>query len=278
MIIHVIRGQDQIGGSIIEISSGRTRLILEAGSELGEQEPKIPEIDGLFFGEPAYHALFISHYHGDHIGLADRILPGIPIYMGEKSSAVYRAAADYLGKTPLQTDGFLRSGETITVDDIRITPFLCDHSAFDSYMLLLECEGRRILYTGDFRANGRKSFSALLARPGHADVLITEGTALSRENKANITETELEMIAGDAMSEIQGPTFIFMASTNIDRCVSSYKAARHAGRLFMQDVYTASIASAAGDNIPNPGTFQKVRVFLTSSAEKQRRILKRSGL
>ncbi len=275
MRIHIIRGQDQIGGSIIEISSENARLILDVGSELDEETPVAPRVEGLFFGKRAYDAVFVTHYHGDHVGLASHVMPGIAIYMGERAAAVYRASSDYLGKPPLRIDGFLRSGEAVCVGDIRVTPFLCDHSAFDSYMLLLECDGKRVLYTGDFRSNGRKSFSALLKRLDRVDVLITEGTTLSRDAVRPATEAELEEIACETLRQTDGPAFILMAATNIDRCVTAFKAARRSERIFLQDVYSAAIASAAGDGIPNPGTFSGVRTFLTSPTEKQFGILSR---
>ena len=38
--------------------------------------------------------------------------------------------------------------------DIRVTPFVVDHSALDAYMFLIEIDGKKILFTGDFREHG----------------------------------------------------------------------------------------------------------------------------
>jgi len=48
-----------------------------------------------------------------------------------------------------------------------VTPYLVDHSAFDSYAMVVEAAGRRLMYTGDLRGHGRKSrlFEEMLARP-----------------------------------------------------------------------------------------------------------------
>ena len=110
MNIRIIRGQDQIGGSIIEVSSAKARIVLDVGAELDEAEPAAPPVEGFFSGTPAYDGVFITHYHGDHMGLADRILPGIPVWMGEGAAAVDRASAEYMGRPPARVDGFLRSG------------------------------------------------------------------------------------------------------------------------------------------------------------------------
>lgn len=274
MNVRIIRGQNQIGGSIIEIAADRTRIILDAGSELGEDTPAVPQVDGLFQGNAGYDAVFMTHYHSDHIGLLDYILPDIPVYMGQKTAAVYKAAAAYLGKSVKPDTHDFHAGQKIIVGDIEVTPFLCDHSAFDAYMLLIKCSGKTLLYTGDFRATGRKSFAALLQRLPPIDVLVTEGTTLSGAHAAASMERELEARAVRLISECANrPVFVFMSATNIDRLVTMYRAAKRTGRIFLQDVYTAGIAAAVGGSIPHPETFSDVRVFLTAPIEKQYKIL-----
>lgn len=277
MKIHIIRGQNQIGGSIIEISTNTSRVILDVGNELDEDTPLVPIAEGLFQGNAAYQAILVTHYHGDHIGLLEYILPGIPAYLGEKAYAVYRASREYLGKTVINPAGFLYAGCSFNIGDIQVTPFLCDHSAFDSYMLLLECDGKRLLYTGDFRANGRKSFPMLLKRLPTVDILITEGTTLSRHYALTLTEHDLEERAVHIISQTETPVLALMAATNIDRLVTMYRAAKRSKRLFLEDTYTSLVAIAAGENIPNPITFSDVRVFLTIPNEKQYAILQKFG-
>lgn len=278
MKVHIIRGQNQIGGSIIEVCSSTTRIILDVGSELGEEIPTIPKVEGLFQGQPLYDAVLITHYHGDHLGLLGNILPDIPVYMGEKAFHIYQAVSQYLNKSTIFPAGFLSAGKEILIGDIKVVPLLCDHSAFDSYMLLISCEGKTLLYTGDFRANGRKHFSYLLKRLPNIDILISEGTILSRQHSVMLTEQDLEEKAICRISELlDKPVFVFMAATNIDRLVTMYRVAKRTQRIFLEDVYTASIATAAGDNIPNPISFCDVRAFLTVPTEKQYAILQRYG-
>lgn len=277
MKVNIIRGQNQIGGSIIEVSTNTTRIILDVGSELDEDTPTVPAAEGLFQGTPAYQAIIISHYHGDHIGLLEHVLPGTPIYMGAKANSVYKAFREYTGKSIIETTGYLRSEKTFIIGDIKVTPFLCDHSAFDSYMILLENEGRRILYTGDFRSNGRKSYPRLISSLSTVDILITEGTNLSRTQSNNITEQQLEDQTVKIMSQAKGPIFVLMASTNIDRLVTMYRASKRSGRIFLEDTYTSIITTTAGQNIPNPITFSDVKTFLPFPTEKQYEILQQFG-
>ena len=42
----------------------------------------------------------------------------------------------------------------LKIGDMTLTPIRVNHSAFDSYMFLIEAEGKRVLHTGDFRTHG----------------------------------------------------------------------------------------------------------------------------
>mgnify|MGYP002996544143 CR=1 FL=1 len=45
-------------------------------------------------------------------------------------------------------------GESISIGDIRVTPFSNCHSIYDSHMFLIEADGKRIWHTGDYREHG----------------------------------------------------------------------------------------------------------------------------
>lgn len=278
MKVHIHRGQNQIGGSIIEVSSEQTRLMFDIGINLNECETvSVPKIDGVFAGKRNCDAVFISHYHADHMGLVSYLLPGIPIYMGEKAFQMYRASAEYRNLKTAIEPLFIRDGQKIQIGDITVTPLCCDHSAYDSYMFVIENRERKILYTGDFRANGRMNFSGLMERIPKADVLITEGTTLSRkQNRKNIEEEQLEDIAVNFLKGYSGPAFMMMSAMNIDRLITAYHVAQRTGRILMEDVYTANIASQAGPGVPVPDRTKGVRVFSTGG-DKQYAYLQKYG-
>ena len=227
MKLHIHRGQNQIGGNIIEISTDTTKILLDVGLELDDDgDQSLPEIQGLF-DYAGYDAIFVSHYHGDHIGLAYYAHKDIPIYIGEASYNIIKASDLYKKKATITPKGFLTNKQPIIVGDISVTPYLCDHSAFDSYMLLCEADGESVLYTGDFRSNGRKSFDALLrSLPRNVDKLLCEGTTLSRGSHTAITEKELEERATDLFRDAAGPIFVLQSTTNIDRIGTMYRAAK----------------------------------------------------
>ncbi len=274
MRICVHRGQNQIGGSIIEISANNTRIFLDVGIELDESEKiTVPEIEGLFRGNKNCDAILISHYHSDHIGLLEFVLPEIPIYMGEKAYEIYKASAGYRGRELKFCPEYVYDNEKMKIGDFQITPFLCDHSSYDSYMYLIESAGKRILYTGDFRANGRLSYIELLSKIPEVDVLICEGTTLTRENIRNIEEEQLEQIAVEYLKKHSGPAFIMMSAMNVERVITAYNIARKTGRLFLEDIYTADVARAGGIEAPEPNIDEGVRVFMTGGDKQYEKLM-----
>lgn len=266
MNINVYRGNNQIGGNIIEISTASTRILLDAGLSLDDSENReLPAIEGLF-DTPSFDAVFISHYHCDHLGLAYYIDKSIPLYIGEASCRIIRTADGYKNIETISPAGFMSHKVPITVGDITVTPFLCDHSAFDSYMILCESSGESVLYTGDFRSHGRKSFDWLLSQlPDNVDKLICEGTTLTRGSFTPVTETELEESTVREFRKYGGPIFVLLSSTNIYRIVTMYRAAKRSGRVFLEELYMAEVTSAIGGNIPNP-SFGDVYAFITNNS------------
>ncbi len=265
MKLAIHRGQQQIGGNIVEIATDSTRILFDAGSPLdaaGEGNAPPP---GFTSAAARCDAAFFSHYHGDHIGLWAELPGTVPIYLGERAFRILAAADQYCRRPTIRPAGWLRDGEAIRIGDIAVTPFLCDHSAFDSYMLLAESGGERILYTGDFRGNGRKSFAARLATLPQVDKLICEGTTLSREADRPLAEAGLESRFEAIMKQYTGPVLVLTSAMNIDRIVTIYRAALKTERLMLQDLYMANITAAAGGHIPRPERDWRVRVFITRS-------------
>lgn len=269
MKINIIRGQNQIGGNIVEITTNTTKILLDIGCELESENTELPNIEGLFDCK-GYDSIFITHYHGDHMGLAYSIYDEIPLYIGEKSYKIIKASDEYKAVKTISPTGFMVHKTPVQIGDMTVTPYLCDHSAFDSYMILVEAEGESVLYTGDFRSNGRKPFEWLLKQlPTKVDTLICEGTTLSREGYKNETEQELESRAIELFSKNNAPIFVLQSSMNIDRIVTIFRAAKRCNRLLLQDLYMAEITNAIGGSIPNPNSFPEVKTFITRAYNKE---------
>lgn len=246
IVIH--RGAHQIGGCCTEIRTGQARILIDFGDELPEpgQVSRPLDLEGVTCGKAECDGVFFTHYHGDHVGQLPAILPSIPLYMGGAAKEIYtlyqkRVAAHHPTATeetlaviqPLHPLGRVRVG------DIQVLPLGVDHSAYDAYMFLIEAEGKRILHTGDYRLHGFRGKGVLTALEkyvGQVDVLITEGTTLSREEQETMTEGDVER---DAIGLLREHKYVFLlcSSTNIDRLAAFSAAAKKTGRLFVCDGY-----------------------------------------
>ena len=54
------------------------------------------------------------------------------------------------------SERYLEHEIPIEIKDIKVIPFLIDHSAYDSYAFLIQCDGEKIVYSSDFRIYGAK--------------------------------------------------------------------------------------------------------------------------
>lgn len=112
MQIKIHRGTHQIGGCITEIKTSLSRIIIDMGAELPSANKTACdfEIDGVTCGTPNCDAVLITHYHGDHVGMYEKILPEIPIYMGAVAKNIYGVAfpqRPYAGAVRLHKIGSL---------------------------------------------------------------------------------------------------------------------------------------------------------------------------
>jgi len=273
IILH--RGQHQIGGSIIEVSSETTRIFIDTGLCLDDfQNTEIPAVDGLFTGVKNCDAVFISHYHADHIGLVEKVLSGIPVYIGRKSFEIMLASCEYRQTKVGFTPQFFENEVRVQIGDITVTPYSCDHSAYDSYMFVVECCGIKILYTGDYRSNGRKEYSVLLSKLPEVYGLITEGTTLTRNTiHRNIEEVELENKAVEIINQYSGACFVILSAMNIDRLISLSNAAQRTNRIFLEDVYTAMNAAASEEKEVSPYLCNNIKVFQIDNDKRIHNIL-----
>ena len=276
IIIH--RGTNQIGGCITEISSSQARIIIDMGNELPSEDKMTDiEIEGVTKGEPNCDGVFITHYHGDHVGLYSKILQGIPIYIGEIAKGIYLKLQNRC-KDPntevIERFKTFNDEEKIEINDnISISPVRVDHSAFDAYMFLIECDGKKILHTGDFRTHGLTgdlTLPTLASRVGKVDALITEGTTLSRKDEKYQTEQEL-MEEASALIKKHKYVFVMCASTNIDRMAAFHNATPR-GKYFLCDEYQKDLLKFVAENARSPQyKFEKALSYGNNLLEKIRK-------
>lgn len=250
---------DQIGGCVTLISTDTTKICIDFGENLpGSKHKEELEVEGLTSGEVQYDAVFFTHYHGDHIGRFNKILPGIPLYMSQMCRYallnIYHALAKHDAQYKKQIEiledrtrnHVLWPQQAVQVGDIKVTPYTIDHSAEAAMMFLIETPDKRILHMGDFRTHGfmgeklkKLLLHYVLGLQLHykpVDILITEGTNMTREDGELLTEDELLTQACALMREHK-LVFCICSSTNFIRLRNFYRAARDAHKIVLASRY-----------------------------------------
>ena len=121
--------------------------------------------------------------------------------------------------------------QSFEVGDIRITPFFNCHSIYDSYMLLIEADGKRIWHTGDYRKHGYMGKGLIPTLKRYAtdiDVLITEGTMLKRDDEC-IHERVVSRKMASVMDAFKY-VVVLASATDIERLAAIKEAAKKVHR------------------------------------------------
>jgi ribonuclease J len=274
------RGSHEIGGNCVELRYRDHTILLDVGKPLNNASVELPNAIGIGEPGPLPMAAIITHGHQDHWGLVPRLPAGIPVWIGESAADILRAAEFWGPGVDLRETGHLRHLEVFEVGPFTITPYLMDHSGFEAYALLVEAGGRRLFYTGDFRGHGRKhrSFDRLIASPpNNVHALLMEGTSLRADDTgAQVTEAELEDAMAETFRSTHGPVVVLGSGQNIDRVVTTYRAALRTQRELAIDLYTVDVLAASGrTTIPRLGDeWPRVHAYLPLN---QRVKVKESG-
>ena len=283
IIIH--RGTHQIGGIAVALRTASTTIMIDMGSELSMEENYVPvplSVSGVTDSDGKCDAVFFTHYHGAHIGEMIHIREDIPLYMGTLAQEILLAVTKdtdaMLKKRIMQVNTFT-AGRPLVIGDMVITPYSVDHSACDSYMFLIEADGKRILHTGDFRMHGfrgqalPKMLDKLI---GKVDVLITEGTMLSRDDDEPMTERALQQRARLYLKQYKY-VFVYAATTNLERICALSKAVPR-GKYFLCDTYQAKLLSLIEKHWGRYSPLYRNIKRTTYDDERMARFRKRGGM
>jgi ribonuclease J len=278
--VRIHRGTREIGGTCIELESAGFRILLDLGLPLDATDlasTPLPDIDGLRDGNATLLAIVLSHGHRDHWGLIPKVNAQIPLVMGKATESIIRAAADFVpDAVKLTASRYLEHGKNIQLGPFTLLPRLVDHSGFDAYAIEVEADGKRLFYSGDLRAHGRKGslFEALITNPPpNIDTMLMEGSSLGRlaDDQSFPSEAALEETFVDRFRDTAGMALVACSAQNIDRVVTVYRAAKRTGRTLIVDAYAAEVLKATGhDSIPKPAPgWSNVAVFIPRSQRIQ---------
>lgn len=264
MKIKVYRGTKEIGGTCIEITADNGKKIwIDLGSPLSNDNPDIE------YAKNSVDALLISHPHQDHYGLIDYIKPATPVFMGQVSQGLINATRIFLKKPLLDRNiSVVTPWKCITVADaFKVEPYLVDHSSPEAFAFLIEADGKKIFYSGDFRATGRKSklfFKMLEMPPQNIDLLLMEGTMVNRSKCLYPTEKAVEDEISRIVKNQKNVSFVISSAQNIDRFCSVFSACKKANKTVVIDIYNAWVLEVVGKLSPRLPKFdlKSIKIFM----------------
>lgn len=298
MKLTIHRGAHEIGGSCVELcsNSGKTSIVIDVGMPLVTpdmlpfewrhykdlsqeqllEQRILPAVEGLYSNQkPSISAVVLSHAHQDHYGFIRFLHRDIPVFMSIGTKSLVEVSNLFLG-----TGVNLDQVQTFTMwqsfqgREFTITPYLMDHSAPDAAAFLIEADGQRLFYTGDFRGHGRKRvlLERLLANPiSKVDCLVMEGSMIGREEGRYKDEDSVEQAIYDVIADQQSHVFVFCSSQNVDRLVSIYRAVKRTRKTLVIDLYTAFVLdklSSISSHIPQ-FDWKEIRVLYAYSHAKK---------
>ncbi len=171
--LEVYGGYKEIGGNCIVISDKDRRIVFDNGIRFqvlkryyhGRIQPLgINELRSIGAIPPLkvfedIDALYITHFHLDHLGLLGSLPPGVKVYVPstnvlEVVEEWYRVTPTWLAELPHKLHVEVIGLEPYREDQFGVTPIPVSHSAYPSYALLYSGQDKTLFYSGDLRVNG----------------------------------------------------------------------------------------------------------------------------
>jgi len=276
-------GVNEIGGNKILLQDRDVKVFFDFGmsfalkkqyysppflspkSEKSLQELGIlPKIEGIYIDEksPEIDAVFISHAHMDHSAYISFINRQIPVYCGETAKIILQASSE-MRRADLEfnvenlTFKPFRTGDSITIDHLKIEPIHVDHSVPGAYCFIIHTTNGAVVYTGDFRAHGAKpemtSDFVEKAKEAEPVAVVTEATNMTGASVAS--ESEVENKLNSIVGQADGIVLADFAYTDVDRFNSFYRIAKKNERCLAVSLKQAHLLNALrrdkGLRLPN---------------------------
>lgn len=223
--------------------------------------------------EPAGEtAVFISHPHLDHVGLAGTVRGDIAVYAHRDTvrlmAALAAAGTGLVGGEPEWRP--LDAGQVVACGPLQVRCVPVDHDVPGACGYIVDTPQGTLAYTGDIRFHGRHpELSWAFVEQAHGcDLLVTEGTTLgwAALDRPPRTESEVAADFAAALRDTDGVVLLAMYPRDVERAREFVELAVSAGRVLVWPQQDADVLRRVG--VPGAVSWDTVTLDAVRDAPK----------
>jgi ribonuclease J len=212
-------------------------------------------------------AVFVSHLHDDHAGLARFLRPQVPLLTSVGSAMLWPALvhAGEMDAVPPDVRP-MAPHQTFEVGDLVLEAVPVDHDILGASGLLGRTAEGSFAYTGDWRGHGShpELMERFAERCRGVDVLLTDSSCTGHtpsQLAGQVREPDVAPWFADVLSRTHGTAFVAMHPRNLERHEAVRRVAVAAGRRVVLDPVLARLWSYVVQHELADGSLEGVSVW-----------------